>query len=423
MSSKDPYALLGLSPDAGVTEVKQAYKQMALKWHPDRHQKDVDKEYAKSVFAELTTAYQTLLRDCERPLTAVGVKLRTRLPTPMPSFKSISEDSPTSASTTDSSHFSQYNSNNGSEITPPSSFSGSLKARHVYDVPARREYILSQATKNIDLHGNHWKPAIIPQARQASPHLPTGPVHNRFRVRSGRANVSPSWARVAMPVRQLNENIQVLKSGPPLQPLSIRGSEEWTYSLPLTLEDLFNGKHCRFCLVRHSLSGRSKNVIIEIDVPSGCRSGTRILCRGVGNELPNGALQDVVFVIEETPHPHFSRIEDDLYLDINLPWTDSLAQCPEKVKIKGIDGKEVVVSIDYARHRMLKGELYVRGAGMPIRDGGRVVGRSDLIIRYGFRFLRPMPLFTSRLYCRWEIQPPPTRIRHFLGRFWHLRTK
>ncbi|KAH0585258.1 hypothetical protein H2248_008500 [Termitomyces sp. 'cryptogamus'] len=404
MSCKDPCALLGLSPNASMAEIKKAYKRTALRWHPDRHQKDADKEHAKGVFAEITTAYQTLLRDCNRPLTAVGAKLRTRLPTPMPSLKSLSEDSTRSASAIDPSHSPPpCNHDKGFKFTHPSSFSGSFKARHGYDVLTGSEHVSSRAVDNPSLHWNYRKPAITPQTRQP-PSLPTGLVRNGISACNVRADVSPSWAQIAMPTHHLDENLQISKSGPPLQPLSTGGCGEWIYSLPLTLEDMFGGKHYQFCLVRHFLSGRSKNVIIEINVPSGCRSGTKIICRGVGNELPNGTLQDVVFVIEEAPHPYFSRVEDDLYLDINIPWTDSLAQRREKVKIKGIDGKELLVCIDHARHKMLKGELYVRGAGMPIRARGKVIGRSDLVIR-------------------WEIQTPPTRIRHFLGRFSHLRTK
>ncbi|KAG6910843.1 hypothetical protein DXG01_007158 [Tephrocybe rancida] len=189
----------------------------------------------------------------------------------------------------------------------------------------------------------------------------------------------PTW--VAIPLRHVNENSQVLTPGPPLRSLGIGGSGEWAYSLTLTLEDLFSGKHCRFCIVRRFLSGRSKNVIIELDIPSGCRHGTRILCRGVGHELPNGAFQDVTFVVEEAPHARFSRIEDDLYLDMHLPWTDHLVRRPEEVSVRGIDGEEVVLFIDHMRHKMLRGELCVKGAGMPVRDDGRVVGRSDLVVR------------------------------------------
>lgn len=173
----------------------------------------------------------------------------------------------------------------------------------------------------------------------------------------------------------------LLKSGPPLQSLGIGASQEWVYLLTLTLEELFIGKHCRFCIVRHLRSGRSKNVMIEIDIPPGCQRGTRIMCRRVGHELPNGKLQDVAFIIEEAPHERFSRLQDDLILEVQLPWSESLKRQPKQVSLRGLDGEEIYIHIDYVREKMLKSSLSVRGAGMPIRDGGKVCGRGNLIVQ------------------------------------------
>jgi len=56
---KDPYATLGVSPDASKEEIKKAYKDLALKWHPDRHQGD---KKAEERFKEISEAYN-LLKD------------------------------------------------------------------------------------------------------------------------------------------------------------------------------------------------------------------------------------------------------------------------------------------------------------------------------------------------------------------------
>jgi uncharacterized membrane protein YkvA (DUF1232 family) len=62
-SEKDPYMVLGLSQHASVAEIKQAYRELANKYHPDRvaHLGDEFKELAEERFKEIQNAYQTLM--------------------------------------------------------------------------------------------------------------------------------------------------------------------------------------------------------------------------------------------------------------------------------------------------------------------------------------------------------------------------
>ncbi|KAF8071851.1 hypothetical protein FPV67DRAFT_1667308 [Lyophyllum atratum] len=404
MHAKEPHEVLGISATAGIVEIRQAYRQMALKWHPDRHVlvHDDGRDHAISMFAEVTNAYQALIRDLDPPSRTGKSRLRTRIPTPLPSYKESSTGSPSSAtSSADSKLFTSLHSKDDSQTTLPSSFSSSTKARKSkthnreiqphFDTPISisNNQVSSQATNGSAMPEVDLKRSSAARTnhsrRSASRVLNNDPsVGGIWPAHDGRplpSSSHPVWA--PMPIRHLNidGDPPFLNPGPPLQSLGAGSSGEWAYSLVLTLEELFSGRRCRFCVVRHFLSGRSRNVIIEIDIPSGCQRGTRILCGGVGHELPNGKLQDVAFVIEEAPHVRFSRIQDDLFLEIRLQRTDSLEQRPKKVCIKGIDGEEIGVFIDYPRDRMSTGDLSIRGAGMPIRDGGRVCGRGNLVVQ------------------------------------------
>ena len=53
----DPYKVLGVSPDASDDEIKQAYRRLAKKYHPDRNPGD---EEAARKMQEVNTAYEQI---------------------------------------------------------------------------------------------------------------------------------------------------------------------------------------------------------------------------------------------------------------------------------------------------------------------------------------------------------------------------
>ena len=59
-TKKDYYEVLGLSRSASADEVKKAYRNLALKYHPDRVQPDKKKE-AEERFKEISEAYEVLI--------------------------------------------------------------------------------------------------------------------------------------------------------------------------------------------------------------------------------------------------------------------------------------------------------------------------------------------------------------------------
>ncbi|KAM0786172.1 hypothetical protein ACM66B_006979 [Microbotryomycetes sp. NB124-2] len=59
---KDPYATLGVTKDAGTSEIKRAYYQLAKKYHPDSNKE----KGAKEKFVEIQEAYDILSDDKKR---------------------------------------------------------------------------------------------------------------------------------------------------------------------------------------------------------------------------------------------------------------------------------------------------------------------------------------------------------------------
>src|ERR1700688_1506624 len=57
-TQKDFYEVLNVKREATIEEIKESYRQNALKWHPDRN--PVNKEEAEIKFRECTEAYSVL---------------------------------------------------------------------------------------------------------------------------------------------------------------------------------------------------------------------------------------------------------------------------------------------------------------------------------------------------------------------------
>ncbi len=59
MKFQDYYEILGVARDADADAIRKAYRKLAMKWHPDRHQADA-KDEAEAKFKSITEAYEVL---------------------------------------------------------------------------------------------------------------------------------------------------------------------------------------------------------------------------------------------------------------------------------------------------------------------------------------------------------------------------
>ena len=60
---KDPYDVLGISRSATDDEVKDAYRQLARKYHPDNYGDNPLSDRAKEKMQEINEAYDTIIRE------------------------------------------------------------------------------------------------------------------------------------------------------------------------------------------------------------------------------------------------------------------------------------------------------------------------------------------------------------------------
>ncbi|HEX7176170.1 MAG TPA: DnaJ domain-containing protein, partial [Pyrinomonadaceae bacterium] len=89
MSLEKYYGVLGLKPDASEQEVKNAYRDLAKVWHPDRFAHDPRlQQKAQEKLKEINEAYEAI----NSP--ASGRRHRARRPTPPPPSSSTSTSAP-----------------------------------------------------------------------------------------------------------------------------------------------------------------------------------------------------------------------------------------------------------------------------------------------------------------------------------------
>jgi len=211
--------------------------------------------------------------------------------------------------------------------------------------------------------------------------------------------------------RPLEEDgYEFIDFGSPLTPLSAPKasstlSKDWIFPLPLSLDDLYHGASHTYRITRALRSGKTQSVQIDIKILPGWRKGTRIRVPGVGNQRKDDTFQDIVFVVEELPHPRFTRVDNDLFISVHVPWADSQsrpyswsatessvdvpsdtsATREELAFVKGLDGEEFALSIPRTLVEGADGTRIV-GAGMPIRNRGGTDGKGDLVVRWEFVF-------------------------------------
>lgn len=177
---------------------------------------------------------------------------------------------------------------------------------------------------------------------------------------------------------------QQQSGGPPPPSSSAEKPPALVRALGVTLEELSKGVTKRLKVIRkvRDGSGRTADKILTIDVKPGWKAGTKIRFPNEGDELPNGATQDIEFILEEKPHDTFTRRGDDLIVDLELTLLEALSGFSKPVKT--LEGRTLHVSASSSRIVQPGQEERFPGEGMPIsKKPGQ---KGDLLVRYVVKF-------------------------------------
>jgi DnaJ homolog subfamily B member 4 len=160
---------------------------------------------------------------------------------------------------------------------------------------------------------------------------------------------------------------------------------EITRPLKVTLEELYSGAVKHLKVGRRLLSGATEDKVLEIQIHPGWKIGTKVRFPKAGNEQPNGDSQDLVFVVEEKPHPTFTREGNNLVYKLKIPLVDALAGSTSRRTVDTLDGRKLQVPLPSGVIKPGQ-EHTISGEGMPIRKEGSVKTKGDLILKWDVVF-------------------------------------
>lgn len=153
---------------------------------------------------------------------------------------------------------------------------------------------------------------------------------------------------------------------------NINKPKEVIHKLPCSLEELYNGTSKKIKITRN-IHNRNEIKILEIDIKPGWKKGTKIKFNNEGDELINGHKQDIIFIIEEKPHPWFIRNGNDLHYIAQL--TTKQAKKGVKITIPTLDGRHLTYQTE---ENIIQGSLKrFEEEGMYSKNG-----KGNLIIKY-----------------------------------------
>ena len=120
--------------------------------------------------------------------------------------------------------------------------------------------------------------------------------------------------------------------------------------------------------------------ILTIDIKPGWKKGTKITFPEKGNEQQHIIPADLVFIIDEKPHPMFSRDGNDLILSQKISLSEALTGYT--VHLTTLDGRNLTIPINTVIHPNY--EEVVPREGMPIpKDPTK---RGNLRIKFSIKF-------------------------------------
>ncbi|KAK6133699.1 hypothetical protein DH2020_032609 [Rehmannia glutinosa] len=120
--------------------------------------------------------------------------------------------------------------------------------------------------------------------------------------------------------------------------------------------------------------------VLAIHIKPGWKKGTKITFPEKGNHEPGAAPGDLIFVVDEKPHPTFKRDGNDLIINQKISLLDALTG--KTLNTTTLDGRNLAITVsDIVKPGH---EIVIENEGMPVsKEPGK---NGDLRIKFDVKF-------------------------------------
>ena len=337
MEKRDYYEVLGVSKSADATEIKKAYRKLALKYHPDKNPGDKE---AEEKFKEAAEAYDVLSNEEKKRRydqfghAGVGGAGQGGFGGGM-SMDDI---------------FSQFGHIFGSfgGFSGFGGFGGGRSARRVN----RGTNLRVKVKMNLQEIATGIEKKIKVKKYVACQHC------NGTGAKDGKSYSTCSTCKGSGQVTRVQN--------------TILGAMQTTSTCPTCEgEGKIINEKCTFCNGEGVLMSEE---VISINIPAGVGEGMQLSLSGKGNAARRGGVNgDLIVLIEEEEHPELVRDGNDLLYNVFIGYPEAVLG--ETVEIPTIEGKvKVKIEAGTQPGKILR----LRGKGLPDVNG---YGKGDLLAK------------------------------------------
>lgn len=341
MTTKSYYDILGVGQDASDDEIKKAYRQLAIKWHPDKHAQDTEaqKKIVEDKFKDINRAYEVLGdSDKRKSYDSTGYD--------------IDDQSQTFANDPFNTFFKSFGESfdGFGEMMDSNGFHGMMDGINCMMNGSNK----FDGFKGFNFKGDSWQK----KGRSVRINIDI----NKNRTPDARKTEKTDKTRKA----------EEKKKDPPV-----------FNDLDVTLKELYTGATKKLKITRNINTGkgvRQETEILTIDIKPGWKPGTKITFNNKGDINPRSEPSDLIFVVKQHPDDTWEREDNNLVTTVSISKKESRNGFSRTIRT--IKNEDVIIDF---KNRGIVDTNYVHtisGHGMPIRREGKIIGYGNALIRF-----------------------------------------